>query len=137
AQGTTIEEYIKNYEDLKALGFTYVAIGGLLRKVEKTARYAQVRDEDFMYEVLGKLRAKYPDDWLFVLGSFHPSRLEKLQKLHVWGDYKGWIFQYKKRNETLNAHLEVFASNHLQHVERVDSQKISQLLVRLQKKVAL
>jgi hypothetical protein len=137
AQGTTIEEYIRNYEDLKALGFSYIAIGGLLRKREKTARYAQIRSEEFMFTVLQTLRATYPDDWLFVLGSFHPSRLEKLQELHVWGDYKGWIFQYKKRNETLNAHLEVFASNHLQHVERVDSQKMSHLLARLQKKVAL
>jgi len=137
AQGTTIEEYIQNYKDLKAFGFSYIAVGGLLRKREKTARYAQVRSEEFMFTVLQTLRATYPDDWLFVLGSFHPSRLEKLQELHVWGDYKGWIFQYKKRNETLNAHLEVFASNHLQHVEHVDSQKMSQLLARLQKKVAL
>jgi hypothetical protein len=52
AQGTSEEEYVKNYEDLKALGYTYIAIGGLLRKVEKTARYAQVRDQNFMYNVL-------------------------------------------------------------------------------------
>jgi len=137
SQGTTIEEYIQNYADLKALGFSYIAVGGLLRKREKTARYANVRSEEFMFTVLQTLRATYPDDWLFVLGSFHPSRLEKLQELNVWGDYKGWIFQYEKRNETLNTHLEAFASNHLLHVERVDSQKMSHLLARLQKKVAL
>ncbi len=137
AQGTTIEEYVQNYEDLKALGIPYIAIGGLLRKREKTARFAQVRSEEFMFTVLQTLRATYQDDWLFVLGSFHPSRLEKLQELHVWGDYKGWIFQYKKRNETLNTFLEVFASNHLQHVEHADSQKTSHFLARLQKKVAL
>lgn len=136
AQGTTIEEYIQSYEDLKASGFSYIAIGGLLRKLEKTARYAQVRSEEFMFTVLETLRARYPDDWLFVLGSFHPSRLENLQELNTWGDYKGWIFQYKKRNEALNAHLEVFASNHLQHVENVDSQKMSQLVARLQEKVS-
>jgi hypothetical protein len=37
--------------------------------------------------------------------------------LHVWADYKGWIFQYEKQNETLDAHLEVFASNHLSHIK--------------------
>ncbi|HYT43709.1 MAG TPA: hypothetical protein VEP90_15325 [Methylomirabilota bacterium] len=137
AQGTNIMEYIQNYEDLKKLGFSYIAIGGLLRKVEKSARYTQVRDQDIMFGVLGTLRDKYPEDWLFVLGSFHPTRLEKLQELNVWGDYKGWIFQYKKRNETLNKQLEVFTSNHLQHVDQVKGQEAADLITALQNNVAL
>src|SRR5579875_27256 len=136
AQGTKEDEYIKNYEDLKALGYTYIAIGGLLRKVEKTARYAQVRDEDFMYKVLSRLREAYPDDWLFALGSFHPNRLVRFRELNTWGDYKGWIFQYEKRNETLNEHLEVFATNHLQHIESPERERIADLIDRLQVLVA-
>ncbi len=135
AQGKSEEEYIKSYEDLKALGYTYIAIGGLLRKVEKTVRYVQVRDEDFMYKVLGQLREKYPDDWLFALGSFHPKRLGRFQELNTWGDYKGWIFQYEKRNETLNERLEIFATNHLQHIESPERERIADLINRLQEMV--
>ncbi len=135
AQGKSEEEYIKSYEDLKALGYTYIAIGGLLRKVEKTVRYVQVRDQDFMYSILGRLREKYPDDWLFALGCFHPNRLVRFQELNTWGDYKGWIFQYEKRNETLSEQLEVFATNHLQHIESPEREKIVGLIDRLQKMV--
>jgi hypothetical protein len=137
AQGKTVEEYVQNYEELKALGFSYIAIGGLLRKVENTARYAQVRDEEIMYSVLGILREEYPQDWLFALGCFHPSRLDKFKKLNVWGDYKGWIFQYKKRNDTLNKQFEVFASNHLHHVEHVRVQEAADLITTLQNDLAL
>ena len=137
AQGKTVEEYVQNYEALKALGFSYIAIGGLLRKLENTARYAQVRDEEIMDRALGILREKYPQDWLFALGCFHPSRLDKFKKLNVWGDYKGWIFQYEKRNETLKEQLEVFASNHLKHVDHKDNQEAVDLITTLQTKVAL
>lgn len=117
AQGVAVEEYVECYRGLKELGFTYIAVGGLLQRVEETVRYAQVRDENFMYEVLDVIRAEYPDDWLFALGCFHPNRLVKFKERSVWGDYKGWIFQYKKRNEALNSALETFASNHLRHLE--------------------
>ncbi len=137
AQGKTTNEYIQNYEDLKALGFSYIAIGGLLRKIENTARYAQVRDEEIMDHVLSILREKYPQDWLFALGCFHPSRLDKFKKLNVWGDYKGWIFQYEKRNVTLKEQLDVFASNHLKHVDYKDSQEEADLITTLQNEVAL
>jgi hypothetical protein len=108
-----------------------------LRKVENTVRYTQVRSEEIMYDVLGALRDRYPEDWLFALGSFHPSRLANFQKLNVWGDYKGWIFQYEKRNGTLNEHLGVFASNHLQHVEDANSQETAELISDLQEQVRL
>ncbi len=137
AQGKTTQEYIQSYEALKDLGFSHIAIGGLLRKVENTARYTQVRSEETMYGVLGELRDKYPGDWLFALGCFHTSRLDNFQKLNVWGDYKGWIFQYEKRNGTLNEQLDVFASNHLQHVEDVNSQETTELILTLQENVRL
>jgi DNA-binding Lrp family transcriptional regulator len=135
AQGITPEEYIQNYEDLKALGFSYVAIGGLLRKLENTARYTKVRSEEVMYTVLETLRDKYPDDWLFALGCFHPNRLEKFKKLNVWGDYKGWIFKYEKRNTTLNTQLEKFASNHLEHIDVEGRHEVTQLISALKQQV--
>jgi hypothetical protein len=115
AQGKTVEEYLECYDKLKQMGFEYIAVGGLLRKLEGTVRYAQVRDEDVLYKVLSRLREKYPSDWLFALGCFHPSRQKEFQRLNVWGDYKGWIFQYEKRNQTLKAEIVELASNHLAH----------------------
>ncbi|MCI0530064.1 MAG: hypothetical protein L0Y56_21690, partial [Nitrospira sp.] len=117
AHGLTVEEYLECYRGLRELGFTYIAVGGLLHRVEETVRYTQVRDEDFMYEVIGTIRAEFPDDWLFALGCFHPGRLQEFQARNVWGDYKGWIFQYRKRNEMLTPLLSTFALNHLTHLE--------------------
>lgn len=128
AHGSTVEEYLACYRGLKEMGFTYVAVGGMLRRIDETVRYAQVRDEVFMYEILDALRKKYPNDWLFALGSFHPSRLNEFKKRNVWGDYKGWIFQYKKRNDTLNPLLNAFALNHLAHL---DDEKVSDHLLAL------
>ena len=108
AQGKNVDQYLQNYADLKNLGYTYIAVGGLLHKIEDSARFTKVHSEEVMDDVLKKLRKKYPDDWLFALGCFHPNRLDKFRTLHIWGDYKGWIFQYKKRNETLNAYLDDF-----------------------------
>jgi hypothetical protein len=132
AHGLTVEEYVQCYRGLKEMGFTYVAVGGMLRRVDETVRYAQVRDEDFMYQVLDALRKEYPTDWLFALGSFHPGRIDEFKKRNVWGDYKGWIFQYKKRNETLNSVLNTFASNHLAHL---DDEKVSDHISVLQQTI--
>jgi hypothetical protein len=118
AQGGSIEEYINCYAQLRQLGFEYVAVGGLLQRRQNTVRFPYVRDEEFMFRVLNKLRQQYPTDWLFALGCFHPSRLPTFEELNVWADYKGWIFQYEKRNETLDTHLEILASNHLEHLQR-------------------
>ena len=98
AQGNTLEEYFECYNGLKKLGFEHIAIGGLLKKFENTARYTKVRDETFVYNVLKKIREKYPDDWLFVLGCYHPKRHDKFNELKVFGgDYKGLIFNYEKK----------------------------------------
>lgn len=97
AQGNTLEDYLECYDDLKKMGFEHIAIGGLLKKFENTARYARVRDETFLFNVIKKIRDKYPDDWLFVLGCYHPKRHDKFNELNVFGgDYKGWIFNYEK-----------------------------------------
>lgn len=106
AQGSTIEEYLSCYRELKQMGFTHVAVGGLLQKIHSSARYTQVRDEGFMFGVLEALRAEHPGDWLMALGTFHPSRLARLRQLHVWADYKGWLFQYESKQQTLTVLLD-------------------------------
>lgn len=106
AQGSTIEEYLSCYRELKMMGFTHVAVGGLLQKIPGSARYTQVRDEGFMFSVLEALRTAYPADWLMALGTFHPSRLARLRALGVWADYKGWLFQYESRQRTLSTLLD-------------------------------
>lgn len=97
AQGNTPEEYLECYNSLKKMGYKHIAIGGLLKKLENTARYTKVRDETFLNNILKTIRDIYPDDWLFVLGCYHPKRHDKFNELNVFGgDYKGWIFNYKK-----------------------------------------
>jgi hypothetical protein len=97
AQGNSLNDYVECYEYLKELGYDYIAIGGLLKKNNNTVRYVRVKNEEFMYKVLKTVRDKYPNDWLFVLGCYHPKRHEKFEKLKIFGsDYKGWIFHYKK-----------------------------------------
>ncbi len=131
AQGTTVEDYLNCYAELKQMGFEYVAVGGLLRRRANTVRFPYVRDEDFMTEVLSKLRHQYPNDWLFALGCFHPNRLPVFQKLDVWADYKGWIFQYKKRDEVLDTQLSTLTSNHFEHLENLAFVRDSERLKRL------
>ena len=39
---------------------------------------------------------------MFALGCFHPKRRIVFEELGVWGsDYKGWIFQYRKRERLI------------------------------------
>lgn len=130
AQGKTPDEYIECYEKLKKLGFTHIAVGGLLRRTENTVRYVTIRSKDLMFDILGQLRQRYDNDWLFALGCFHPKRLEKLRDLKVWADYKGWIFQYKKTNETLSVHIKNLVSN---YSEQLDNQEFIASITALQR----
>lgn len=115
AQGTTEKEYLHCYDQLKELGFKFIAVGGLLQKRERTARYMNVRDVSLMESVLRQIREDFDPDWLFVLGCLHPSRLTLFNELEVWGDYKGWIFEYEKRDESLAEGLSTLCNNHLAH----------------------
>lgn len=95
AQGNSLAEYLDCYSRLREIGFERIALGGLLRKKENSKRFVHVRDEQMMYKVLRVLRRKYPKDWMFALGAYHPKRHNRLDALNVWGgDYKGWIFHY-------------------------------------------
>lgn len=99
AQGNSLSEYLHCYDILKNLGYKYIAVGGLLKKNENTARYVRVRSEELLFGMLSELRKRYPKDWLFPLGCYHPKRHAKFIKLGIYGgDYKGWIFNYKKQD---------------------------------------
>ncbi len=110
AQGNTVEEYIKCYEKMIDLGGEFIAIGGLLRRRANTARFVHVRDTTFMINVLQRIRDEFNPKWIFALGCYHPKRHKLFQRLGIWGsDYKGWIFQYKKRENLIQYHWEEIA----------------------------
>lgn len=95
AQGKTVDDYVECYKELKKMGFNHIAIGGLLKKRENTARYVHVRDEDFIEEVVGAIRKDYPDDWIFLLGAYSPNRQHRFDNMGIFGaDFKGWILNY-------------------------------------------
>ncbi len=101
AQGRDLDEYLKCYNKLQEY-FECIAIGGLLKKIDNSARYVRVRDEKLMYKVLTIIKKDYSPDWLYALGCYHPSRHEKFNEIGIWGsDYKGWIFNYTPRLEAL------------------------------------
>jgi len=101
AQGKTMDEYLKCYEKLQQQ-FEYVAIGGLLKKSGNSARYVRVQDEQFMHDVLTAIKKDFSPEWIFPLGCYHPSRHKKFEEIGVWGsDYKGWIFNYTAKMDSL------------------------------------
>lgn len=99
AQGKSVREYVSCYQSLKKLGYNYIAVGGMLRKKFKSARYVQIREEGLLREVLKEIRKTDPEGWLFALGCYSPRRHSIFVSVGVAGaDYKGWIFQYKGRS---------------------------------------
>ncbi len=96
AQGKTVKEYLSCYKTLKRMGYKHIAIGGLLAKRLKTARFVTVRDEGFLEEMISTIRKHFPNDWLFLLGCYRPRRVHLLRKYNIYGaDFKGWIFNYQ------------------------------------------
>lgn len=101
-QGESVQDYLHCYERLLNLGYKHIAVGGLLRKRENTARYVYVRCCQLMEEVLRGIRCQFDPDWLFALGVLHPSRVDLFCDVGVWGsDYKGWIFNYEKKDTVI------------------------------------
>jgi hypothetical protein len=101
AQGENLEEYLECYKQLSS-HFEFIAIGGLLKKRENSARYVTVRNEGLLYEVLHSIVKEFGPNWLFVLGCYHPSRHKQFESIGVWGsDYKGWTFQYRKKRQII------------------------------------
>ena len=107
AQGNSVREYLRCYTSLRRIGYNRIAIGGLLRKKEKSKHFVHVRDEHMMYDVLRAIRLRYPADWLFALGAYHPKRHNRLAALGIFGgDYKGWIFHYSQQERKRVRRLE-------------------------------
>ena len=99
-QGNTLKEYLECYEDLKRMGFKYIAIGGLLQKRINSVRYVKIKNENFMKEIVRKIREKYTADWLFLLGCFHPKRIYFFKAYKIFGaDSKYWVFQYSYKEK--------------------------------------
>jgi hypothetical protein len=116
AQGEQLDDYLRCYEQLLRLGFTHIAIGGLLKRRENTVRYVNVRDKRLLRDVLSAVRRRFNPEWLFVLGAFHPKRIPLFREYDVWGsDYKGWIFNYEKKD----AVIDLIRSKKLQKTYRV------------------
>jgi len=102
AQGKTIEEYLWCFNQLRKMGGTHIAVGGLLRRRQRSARYLYVSSNGTLEHVLREIRNKFDPKWLFVLGVYHPDRHRILLKNQIYGsDYKGWIFQYEHRRDLL------------------------------------
>lgn len=140
AQGNTIKEYLECYDELKSLGFEHIAIGGLLKKNVNSARYVRVRDENLLWDVVSEIRSCYKNDWLFLLGCYHPKRHKMFEKFNIYGgDYKGWILNYKTPEiliESINKDLESFEKNinnsQLKNLLQ-EKEKINQELRKLRK----
>jgi len=126
AQGNTTKEYLECYDTLKSIGFNHIAIGGLLKKNVNSVRYVRVKDENFLKEVLEEIRSKHKNDWLFLLGCYHPKRYNLFKEFEVFGgDYKGWILNYKTPEtwiNKLNKDLELLES------EIIENEKLEELL---------
>lgn len=104
AQGNSPDEYVHCYEQLLEIGYAEIAIGGLLTKKINTARYAHSNKGD-IEAVVKRIRSEWPDDRCFTLGVYNPKRHGFLSSLGVnAADYKGWIFQYKKRYQDPYCH---------------------------------
>jgi len=96
AQGNTVDEYQDCYRALKAMGYDHIAVGGMLTRRDKSARYVKVRDESLLKNTLSSIREIDQEGWLFALGCYSPKRHSVFLEHSVSGaDYKGWIFQYE------------------------------------------
>jgi len=122
AQGKSFDEYLRCYEGLLKLGFTHIAIGGLLKRKKNTVRYVHVQDEKLLEAVLKGIRENFDPEWLFVLGAFHPKRIALFKEYGVWGsDYKGWIFNYVKKDKM----IELIKSGRIQTTSRVACKELT------------
>lgn len=99
AQGRTLSEYVRCYRALKRMGYKRIAIGGMLTKKLRSARYVYVTDERLLGDVLLSVRKTDRSGWVFALGCYAPGRHRIFLQHRISGsDYKGWIFQYSGRS---------------------------------------
>ncbi|MDJ0531439.1 MAG: hypothetical protein QNJ70_02915 [Xenococcaceae cyanobacterium MO_207.B15] len=127
AQGKTEEEYLDCYSKLQHQGFENIAIGGLLVRNQNTVRYVKVGSNELLFNILERVKEDYSPDWLFALGCLNPNRVEHLNKLNVWADYKGWIFKYKKRNDSIDLVL----NDLTQYLETINDLDVHHALIKI------
>jgi hypothetical protein len=132
AQGTTLEEYVECYEELKKIGYSCIAIGGLLKKAPNSARYVHVGDHQLLRDTLLTIRSASPEDWLFALGCYHPERHEFFSKTGIWGaDYKGWIFNYDIGKGRKSSSIETKGRKGLQRIRFNQTRKYLRKIYKL------
>jgi hypothetical protein len=80
AQGTTPEEYVACARELAAMGYTHLAIGGLLRRRGDSEKSRQIGagtlrrvDEGLLWATLRLMRDELDPPWLHVLGALPPA----------------------------------------------------------------
>jgi len=102
AQGRSAEQYVTSCKQLATLGIGQLAIGGLLVRKERSARYSSAGTLERIDSILSAVRKAFPERWLFVLGCYHAKRHPLFEKHRIYGsDYKGWIFNYVHRLDRL------------------------------------
>ena len=99
AQGRNADEYVRCAGELMRMGYTHVAVGGLLREVRSPKRIGagplRRIDEPLMWEVLRRIREELDPPWLHVLGALHADRMARFEALGVdSADSKQWARAY-------------------------------------------
>ena len=116
AQGVDLEDYLKCFEDLKKLGYKYIAIGGLLKR-NGDSNYIRLSCEVFLKEILEGINKNFNPKWLFTFGIYNPKRHKLLEKYNVWGaDYKGWLFEYEEDYSFMLPYLKKYNLSEIEDV---------------------
>ena len=127
AQGNTIEEYLKCYEELRKMGYKYIAIGGLLKR-KGNSSIVVLKCEKFLKDLLERIKEKFDPTWLFTFGVFNQKRISTLKNFNVTGaDYKGWLFQYDTNYSNLWDYI------NKESFSKADIEKINFLLKEVKK----
>ncbi len=107
AQGQNINEYAYCTRQLIKLGYQHIAIGGMLKKNQSTARYVRVKNNNFLENVLNEVRQNW-SGWLFVLVCYHPKRVNLFEKYQLFGsDSKRWALQCQAGLSTKDRHSQL------------------------------
>ena len=137
AQGTSLQEYVECYQELQNIGFTHIALGGLLRR-NGNSNYIKLASEFFLETLLDTINKKFSPKWIFTLGIYNPQRHTLLQKHNVWGaDYKGWLFEYEEDYSFILEYLQDYkiSDSNVETIKRVLQKFIfEKRMLRLQKK---
>jgi len=104
AQGTRPEEYLACAGELLAMGYTHLAVGGLLRRRGDSEKSRRVGagplrrvDESLLWPTLHLIHDELDPPWLHVLGALHHERIPPFRLLGVTSaDSKQWTRAYTR-----------------------------------------